>query len=172
MTDISRVEEARKVLAEFDAEARAAAEAQQHAADAEQARQADRRRRWAETYAPTAGADLARAFAAARQAETEFVEALAAEPWVQALVRWQAAESGPAAAVTRSGHARHILGQLTAPDERPGTHLVEYNNAVPSIPRLLRALGRLLDSAAPYEPLADVDGWVTATDDGDTLPHV
>ena len=56
MTDTMRVEEARRVLAQFDAEARAQAEAREREIAAEHARQTARRRRWAETYEPTAAA--------------------------------------------------------------------------------------------------------------------
>ena len=54
-----KIEEARRVLAQFDAEARAQAEAQQAAIAAEHERQTARRKRWAATYAATAPADLA-----------------------------------------------------------------------------------------------------------------
>ena len=158
-----RVEEARRVLAQFDAEARAQAEAQQAAIAAEHERQTARRKRWAATYEPTA--DLNAAHAARHAARAAFLDALAAEPWVQALIAWQQAQNGPAAAVARASHARVALGQSVNTDDRGPNLLVEYINTVPSMPTILRALAALLADAAPYAPMAAVDAWVAAPDD-------
>ena len=160
-----KIEEARRVLAQFDAEARAQAEAQQAAIAAEHERQTARRKRWAATYAATAPADLAAAHAARHAARAAFLDALAAEPWVQALIAWQQAENGPAAAVTRASHARVALGQSVNTDDRGPSLLIEYINGVPSMPTILRALATLLADAAPFEPMAAVDAWVAAPDD-------
>ena len=165
MTDTMRVEEARRVLAQFDAEARAQAEAREREIAAEHERQTARRRRWAETYEPTAAADLAEAHAARHAARAAFLDALAAEPWVQALIAWQQAQNGPAAAVARAGAARVALGLSVNVDDRGPNPLVEYSNNVPSTPNILRALATLLADAAPYAPMAEVDAWVTAPDD-------
>lgn len=165
MTDTMRVEEARRVLADFDAEARAQAEAREREIAAEHARQTARRRRWAETYAPTAAADLAEAHAAPRAARAAFLDALADEPWIQALIEWQRAENGPAAAINRASHARVILGQSRETDGRGPALLVDQLNGVPNITPILRALGSLLAESAPFEPMAAVDAWVTAPDD-------
>lgn len=162
-----KIEEARRVLAQFDAEARAQAEAQQAAIAAEHERQTARRKRWAATYAATAPADLAAAHAARHAARAAFLDALAAEPWVQALIAWQQAQNGPAAAVARASHARVILGQSVNTDDRGPNPLVEYINGVPSMPTILRALATLLADAAPYAPMAAVDAWVAAPDDTD-----
>ena len=158
-----KIEEARRVLAQFDAEARAQAEAQQAAIAAEHERQTARRKRWAATYEPTA--DLAAAHAARHAARAAFLDALAAEPWVQALIAWQQAQNGPAAAVARASHARVALGQSVNTDDRGPNPLVEYINNVPSMPNILRALEALLADAAPYAPMAAVDAWVAAPDD-------
>ena len=160
-----KIEEARRVLAQFDAEARAQAEAREREIAAEHARQTARRRRWAETYEPTAAADLNAAHAARHAARAAFLDALAAEPWVQALIAWQQAQNGPAAAVARASHARVALGQSAHTDDRGPNPLVEYNNNVPSMPNILRALEALLADAAPYAPMAAVDAWVAAPDD-------
>ena len=160
-----KIEEARRVLAQFDAEARAQAEAQQAAIAAEHERQTARRKRWAATYAATAPADLAAAHAARHAARAAFLDALAAEPWVQALIAWQQAENGPAAAVTRASHARVALGQSVNTDDRGPSLLVEYINNVPSMPTILRALATLLADDAAYAPMAAVDAWVAAPDD-------
>ena len=163
MTDTMRVEEARRVLAQFDAEARAQAEAREREIAAEHARQTARRRRWAETYEPTA--DLNAAHAARHAARAAFLDALAAEPWVQALIAWQQAQNEPAAAVARASHAHVALGQSVNTDDRGPNPLVEYINNVPSMPTILRALAALLADAAPHEPMAAVDAWVAAPDD-------
>ena len=166
-----RVEEARRVLAQFDAEARAQAEAQQAAIAAEHERQTARRKRWAATYAATAPADLAAAHAARHAARAAFLDALAAEPWAQALIAWQQAENGPAAAANRASHARVILGQSRDTNERGPAPLVDYLNGVPNISTILRALGTLLAESAPFEPMAAVDAWVAAPDDtADPMP--
>ena len=158
-----KIEEARRVLAQFDAEARAQAEAREREIAAEHARQTARRRRWAETYEPTA--DLNAAHAARHAARAAFLDALAAEPWVKALIEWQQAQNGPAAAVARASHARVALGQSVNTDDRGPNPLVEVINNVPSMPNILRALEALLADAAPYAPMAAVDAWVAAPDD-------
>ena len=100
MTDTMRVEEARRVLAQFDAEARAQAEAREREIAAEHARQTARRRRWAETYEPTAAADLAEAHAARHAARAAFLDgAQALIPAGGALIRY----AGGVATLVRDG---------------------------------------------------------------------
>lgn len=164
------LDEARAVIAQHEADARAAAEVDQRAQRAERARQDERRRRWAETYAAQAGATLKEMHAARRTAEQRFKDTLAAEPWVQAMIEWQAASNEVAAHITRAGHARHTIGATPSIDERPGLPLIEYVNGQPAFPQLWRMLGDILSEHVPYRPMAEVDELIAAQDGpGDPL---
>lgn len=158
------LDEARAVIAEAEAAQRAEAEAAQQAAAAEHERRTERRRRWAAAYLPGAQAELSAAIDAARQAETAFRDALRAEPWVQALMRWQEARNAAPAAATRASYARHALGISAEINEQGPQPMVTYLNAQPSLAEFWRALDAILQSV-PYAPMAAIEAAFDGPDD-------
>lgn len=144
------------------------------AQDAEQAAERDRRDRRARTWArhylehehDAEKADAARAEKAARRA---FREALAAEPWVAALIGWQAAKDHAHGTMTRYNYARRALGLSQVSESMPPEVLPRLGGEV-SLSPLAAALREVILAADEADPLREVRDLIAATDEAHPLP--
>lgn len=170
---LARTVEQADQSAAADREALAALRAEEAAEQAaakkaEADRQAERAREWARHYLATAGAEEEQERRAAiRDARRELAEALADEPWVKALTRWQALEDSRGTVAARRNHARSLLG-LPEQHGGAGRDLLPRREGDLSGGEFLEALVRVIVTDRG-DALAEVRELV-ATPDGPTDP--
>lgn len=163
-TDTAAATEAdRAALA--DLERQAAAEAA-----AENTRRAARRIAWARHYLQ---ADHTREAAEARQATTtarrEFERVLSEQPWVRALLDWQAALNNAHDVTMRAAHARRLTG-LPATEPNPAANVLPMLNSEVAFTPIGRVLHYLAEGLERADVDAEVDALAAAPDaDGDPL---
>lgn len=143
------------------AELRAAQDAEQAA---EKARQERRARAWAVRYLEHEhDADKAATARAEKDAARAFRDALAAQPWVAALVEWQAAKDRAHAVSVRYNYARRALGQAGTVEASAAEVLPRLDGEV-SLAPLAAALYAAVQAADEPDALTDVRALIAADD--------
>lgn len=126
-------------------------------ATAEQARRAARRQAWARHYLETEHTEQAgQARKDVTAARREFEAVLAEQPWVQALLSWQAALNAQHAATSRAAHARALLGQPVVGSGETPSVLPMLDSEVSFMP-IGRVLHYLAANVPEADPAAEVD---------------
>lgn len=162
------IEEARRLLAEHEAAQRAAQEEAERRRTAEDRRQAERRKLWAEKYlASNPDAEIAEARKAARAAKLAFGDALAESPWFQAMIEWQQREFDVYAASQRRENARAVVEEREPRTMFNHGQLVTWIDGSPSFQEFWRVVDGTLRNHATFEPMAQADRLIAGPDGHD-----
>lgn len=132
---------------------------------AEKARQDRRAKAWAHTYlSEQHGPEQAAANKAERTARSAVADVLAEQPWVQALIDWQAAKDEQYATGARYRHARRLLGQ-SAQDLGMRPEVLTMREGTVHLDTLAAILHRVILDAHDPDPLGQVHALIAADDD-------
>lgn len=139
-------------------------------AASENQRRAARRIAWARHYLE--GGEHSRQASQARRNVTttrqEFETILAEQPWVKALLGWQAAINEEHAVRRRMTHARNLLG-VPATEPTPAVNVLPMRDSEVSFTPLGRVLHYLAEDVEQADPDSEVNDLAAATE-GDSDP--